>query len=292
MTSPAEIVPRQLPSIRGRQVAAKERRPAALAAIASCRLCAHDCGANRLTGPPGLCKAGADVTVFSAQTEVSDELELIPVFAIALAGCDLRCDFCITGRQSWDPRAGYAWSVSSLAARSFRAIDMGAASIMILGGEPTIHLPFVLALVAELPETARLVWKTNGHGSAQARDLLDGLFDVWVVDFKFGGDGCAARLAGTSRGYRSIVQENLIWASERVDLIVRHLLMPGHMECCWRPIARWLGTHLPGVKVNLRDGYWPAWKAGRHPELARANSVREGALALDIARECGLNLVK
>jgi putative pyruvate formate lyase activating enzyme len=50
-------------------------------------------------------------------------------------------------------------------------------------------------LVAELPDAATLVWKTNGHGNGQARALLDGLFDVWVIDYKFGNDRCARRLA-------------------------------------------------------------------------------------------------
>ena len=49
--------------------------------------------------------------------------------------------------------------------------------------------------MAELPDAATLVWKTNGHGNGQARALLDGLFDVWVIDYKFGNDRCARRLA-------------------------------------------------------------------------------------------------
>jgi putative pyruvate formate lyase activating enzyme len=161
---------------------------------------------------------------------------------------------------------------------------------MVLGGEPTIHLPAALELVAELPDSARLIWKTNAHGSAQARELLDGMFDVWLADFKFGNDDCARRLAKISN-YIQVVQENLLWANAHSELIVRHLLMPGHIDCCWQPVAEWLAENLPGVKVNLRSGFWPAWRATRHSELRGTVSDDETEHAGKIARLCGLNLV-
>jgi putative pyruvate formate lyase activating enzyme len=163
--------------------------------------------------------------------------------------------------------------------------------VMVLGGEPTVHLPAVLEFVAELPDEAKLVWKTNAHGSAQARELLDGVFDVWLADFKFGNDVCAQRLAKVA-DYACIVQENLVWAHGHSELIVRHLLMPGHVDCCWRPVAEWLAVELPGVKVNLRSGFWPAWQARRHNELSSAISKAETECASEIAKEFGLNFIE
>ena len=90
--------------------------------LADCRFCAHDCGVNRLAGENGLCHAGAEARFFSAQTEVSDELELIPTFAVALSGCDLRCDFCITGASSWNPRAGAGFDAHAMAAQARAAL--------------------------------------------------------------------------------------------------------------------------------------------------------------------------
>jgi putative pyruvate formate lyase activating enzyme len=117
------------------------------------------------------------------------------------------------------------------------------------------------------------------------------LFDVWVADFKFGNEACAQRLARVA-DYLRTVRENLLWGARHSELIVRHLLMPGHGDCCWRPVARWLAAELPGVKVSLRLAFWPAWRAARHPELRAANSLRESERACEMARECGLNLVE
>ena len=280
----SEVIP--LP----RSILAGARIARSYQALENCELCEHRCAVNRMAGERGICHAGPEARVFIAQVEVSDELELIPTFALALSGCDLRCAFCITGQPSWNPRAGEPFSFEGLAHQAETALAEGAKSIMILGGEPTIHLPAVLGLVAALPDEAKLVWKTNAHGSAQARELLDGLFDVWLADYKFGNDRCAQRLAKVS-DYTRVVQENLVWANDRSDLIVRHLLMPGHVECCWRPVAHWIADHMPEVKVNLRSGFWPAWHARRHVELRGTVSDRDSERAARIAEEYNLHLI-
>jgi putative pyruvate formate lyase activating enzyme len=269
---------------------ARGRATSAHAMLAECHFCAHHCGVNRLSGEFGLCRAGSDARFFLAQTEVTDELELIPTFAIALSGCDLRCDFCITGAESWNPHAGTHFNASEMAAKAKAALQNGAKTIMLLGGEPTIHLHTVLELVSKLPDSARLVWKTNAHGSAEARELLDGMFDVWLADYKFGNDDCARRLARIS-DYTNVVRENLLWANEHTELIVRHLLMPGHVHCCWQPAAKWLAENLPGVKINLRSGFWSAWKSRRHLELRGTVSAAEAERAGQIAETYELNLI-
>ena len=273
-----------------RSALACERAAAARASLADCHFCAHHCGVNRLVGETGLCHAGAEARFFMAQTEVTDELELIPTFAVTLSGCDLRCDFCITGKESWNPRSGDAPVAIKMAEKAKAALRAGARTIMVLGGEPTIHLHAALEFVSLLPDDAKLAWKTNAHGSAQAREFLDGMFDVWVADYKFGNDDCARRLAKIP-DYNDVVWENLLWANEHSELIVRHLLMPGHLECCWKPVAEWLAAELPGVKVNLRSGFWPAWKSARHPELHNVVSTDETRRAWQIAEQHGLNLI-
>jgi putative pyruvate formate lyase activating enzyme len=334
-------------SIPSRRRLARSRVPLAQAALANCHLCAHHCGVNRLADERGLCQAASVARVFSAQVEVADELELIPTFAIALSGCDLRCDFCITGAQSWNPRAGGSIAPDEIARRAEAALADGARTVMILGGEPTIHLSAALEIIASLPEEATLVWKTNAHASVEALALLEGLVDVWLPDYKFGNDNCAQRLARVP-DYTRIVRENLrrmrgqrAGRAPRVQvtslsaghgsregwrqpgrlshvagddsrhwldrpatlnkspshrkpatLIVRHLLMPGHVECCWRSIAEWLAEGLSGVRVSLRDGFWPGWRSGRHGELSGTLRGSEVRSARDIAAGCGLDLVQ
>ena len=83
----------------------------------------------------------------------------------------------------------------------------------------------------------------------------------------------------------------MLRAPKHSELIVRHLLMPGHLECCWRPVAEWLAENLPGVKVNLRSGFWPAWKSSRHAELRGTVADDENRRARQIAETHALNLI-
>lgn len=279
-----------------RSLLARQRIPLARQGLADCHLCLHHCGVDRLAGPSGRCHAGADVRYFAAQTDVSDELELLPSFAVSLSGCSLRCDFCITGAPSWSPRAGSDFDAGHMARRACAALAEGVGTIMVLGGEPTIHLPALLEFVAALPDDARLVLKTNASFTDRARPLLADLFDVWLPDLKFGQAECAHRLAAIpyEADCWGTVTRNLLWMARQKsasELIVRHLLMPGHIDCCWAPVARWLEAHLPGGKVSLRSGFWPAWQAARHLELRSPLARAEHDRAVALARECRLNLI-
>lgn len=242
----------------------------------------------------GPCHAGPDGRVFHGQVEVGDEGFLTPVFAVALSGCDFRCDFCNTGRESWDATAGQAVDAPFLEGFGER-LRRGSAkgefrSVMILGGEPTVHLPTALRLRAEIPDDVLAVWKTNAHSTPEAEALLDGLFDVWVADLKFGNDACAHRIARVA-DYTDRIRGTLRRVAPGTRLVVRHLLMPGHLDCCWRPTAEWLAAELPGAEVSLRGGFWPGWFSHRHPELRRAVRTTEEAEARRIAEALGLRLI-
>ncbi len=89
-----------------------------------------------------------------------------------------------------------------------------------------------------------VVWKSDFYGTPAAFELLYDKVDVFVADFKFGNDRCAKRLAGVDN-YTAIIERNLCLVADRANLIVRHLLLPGHLECCYRPIVQWMKTHLP-----------------------------------------------
>jgi putative pyruvate formate lyase activating enzyme len=255
-----------------------------------CSLCEHRCGADRAAGERGPCKAGPTAHVFRHRVEYSEEAELIPAHLFYLSGCDLRCAFCIAELDAFDPRRGRPLTREFFQEAVRWGRQQGARTLEWVGGEPTIHLPAILQVMADCPDLPPVVWKSDFHGTPEAFALLAGVVDVYVADFKFGNDACARRIAGIER-YMEIVTRNLEQAARRGSLIVRHLLLPGHFDCCYRPLAAWVRTHLPGVKFSLREGYLPRWQARRHPELARPLDREAGVQAREHAERVGLQLV-
>jgi putative pyruvate formate lyase activating enzyme len=229
--------------------------------------------------------------VYKHRVEYGEEWELVPSHLFYLSGCDLRCGFCVAGINAFDPRRGRRLTAEFLAAAIEEGRAEGARTLQWVGGEPTIHLPAILDAMAGCDDLPPVVWKSDFHGTPEAFDLLDGVVDVYLADFKFGDDACARRIAGVG-DYLAVVTRNLLTAAAQGDLIVRHLLLPGHFDCCFRPIVARLKAHLPGVKFSIRDGYLPSWQAHRHAELARPLDPGDADRALDLAAGAGLRTIE
>jgi putative pyruvate formate lyase activating enzyme len=244
-----------------------------------------------LAGERGPCKAGVEARVFKHRVELGEELELIPSHLFYLSGCDLRCAFCIAGINAFDPNRGRTLTAEFFADAVAWGRSQGVRTLQWVGGEPTVHLPAILEVLAEVGDLPRVVWKSDFYGTPEAFSLLKGAVDVYLADFKFGSDACARTIAGVDR-YLAVVTRNLVLAQRQGDLIVRHLLLPGHFDCCYRPIVEWLRRHLPDVKFSLRDGYLPSWQAERHAELARPLDGNHAARALELANDSGLRVIE
>jgi len=255
-----------------------------------CELCEHRCGVNRAADQRGPCLAGPQPRVYRHRVEYGEELELIPSHLFYLSGCDLRCAFCIAEEDAFDPRRGGLLSAEWLAETIAWGQTRGARNIQWVGGEPTIHLPGILEAMGGVGTLPPIVWKSDFYGTAEAFRLLEGVVDVYVADFKFGNDSCARRIAGVNN-YMRAVARNLAIAAAQAELIVRHLLLPGHFECCFRPIVDWMARQLPAAKFSLRGGYLPKWRAGRHQELRQPLARQEASWARAWAEQAGLRLV-
>lgn len=268
-----------------------ERLSAAHVHDRHCLLCEHRCGTNRAAGELGRCKAPAAARVFRHRIEYSEELEISPSHLFYLSGCDLRCAFCIAEANAFDAARGQLLTPQFFAEAVAWGQVHGAGNVQWVGGEPTIHIPAVLDAMAPCRPLPRIVWKSDFYGSPEAFALLAGVVDVYVADFKFGNDGCARRIASVDR-YLETVTRNLAIAACQAELIVRHLLLPGHFDCCYRPIVAWLSRNMPRAKFSLRDGYQPRWRARHYDELSAPLAPAESSKAGQLAALSGLRIIQ
>ncbi|NLB75697.1 MAG: radical SAM protein [Crenarchaeota archaeon] len=260
--------------------------------LKSCCLCTHRCGVNRLAHQLGYCGCGNKVAVSSIFIHTGEEPELVPSGTIFTMGCTIQCKHC----QNWTISQ---WKESNIQftpkemAMEVEALHLnGCRNINLVGGEPTPWLKHWIETFSYVGANLPVVWNSNSYYSQETAQLLAGFADVYLLDFKYGPGDCAKRLSDAP-GYWAVNTRNHLLAKRYGELIVRVLVLPGHLECCTQPILQWIAQNL-GVqtRVNLMFQYRPEWRAYEIPELLRRLTKEEMDRALGYAHEVGLcNLV-
>jgi len=259
--------------------------------LKSCHFCERVCGVDRTAGKRGVCGVGERSRVASEFMHYGEEPELVPSYAIFFNGCTFKCQYC----QNWDisqfPEAGVEVSPQTLAKLVEGARREGARNVNWVGGEPTPNLHNILAALNECEISVPSVWNSNFYMSPEAMKLLSGTQDVYLTDFKYGNDACALKYSKVPN-YWEVVTRNHKLAFTDAELIIRQLVLPTNVECCTRPVLKWIAKNLGDmVRVNLMDQYRPEAKAHEYPEISRRLKAEEFERALEIAREVGLKNV-
>ena len=256
--------------------------------LEACHFCERDCRVDRRRGDLGECGCDAQSRAYFEGLLWGEEAFITPSYAVFFAGCNLRCAFCYAADSNARP-AAYPPVDTDAVAERVRRCEPKPASFSLIGGEPTVHLHTALRLIAALPPELSVVWNSNFCFSAEAAELLAGAIDVFVADLHFGNDACAHALAGADR-YSEVVARNLRWAQRAGALVVRHLLLPGHLDCCTLPALRWLASELAGVPVHVMTNYLPPERAD--PILTRELRESEANRALELAQSLGLRMIE
>ncbi len=256
--------------------------------VRKCRLCEWKCGVDRLKGDLGVCRV-REPRVSSAFVHMGEEAPITPSGTIFFSGCNFRCVFC----QNWDisqyPESGKPVNESELATIMDELRTSGARNINLVGGDPTPNLHVILGALKQAKKDFPVIWNSNMYMSDEATKLLLGIVDLWLPDFKYWDNDCARKYSSVVR-YRETITRNLrtAYSFPPGEIVVRHLVLPGHLYCCTKPILRWIGENIPRVLVNIMDQYRPEYKAEDYPEINRRVSTEEMMEAYQLADELGL----
>jgi len=258
-----------------------------------CSFCERRCGVNRLRGERGYCKVGRNFSLYSAFPHMGEEPELVPSGTVFTGGCTIRCIHC----QNWDisqwESSGASVTPELMAVQVKALAEKGCRNLNMVGGDPTPVTWQWLETFRRVDMNIATIWNSNSYYSEEVSRLLAGFIDVYLLDFKYGNDDCAAAISDAP-GYWGACTRNHLMAHEYGELIIRVLVLPGHNECCTRPILQWIHDNLgTWTRVNLMFQYRPEWRARERPELSRRLTSEEVEEAREIAADIGLkNLVR
>lgn len=272
-------LPRASPSLLDLKVAIVDK------IMEKCHCCGWRCEINRKAGEKGFCKL-VDLSNYASEfLHMGEEPELVPSHTIFFTGCTFACVYC----QNWDistcPESGTQVEPGKLA----KVIDLrrtqGARNVNFV--TPTPHVHTVLKIIRGISVNTPVVWNSNMYHSPEIAKILEGVVDVYLGDFKYGNDECARKYSKI-KNYLEVVQPNFKFAYRTAEILLRHLALPGHLECCTKPIAKWVEENIPQIRFNLMFQYRPCYRAMEYRELARQLTPEEKARTIDIVREAGI----
>src|SRR5581483_10412344 len=286
-----------------------QRAERAVAMLAECRACPRDCGVNRLQDKWAACKTGRYAVVSSWFPHFGEE-DCLRGWngsgTIFFGHCNLRCVFC----QNFDIRqairpggAAPGHRPAEIAAMMLALQRRGCHNTNFVTPEHVV--PQVIEAVAEAADrglTLPIVYNTSAYDSLESLELLDGIVDIYMPDFKYWSaersrtylkaenypEAARAAIRAMHRQVGPLVLDGDGLA--RRGLLIRHLVMPGALDET-RAILEWIARELgPDTYVNLMDQYYPAGKVteNQYPELNRRLSPEEFAQARAMARDFGL----
>lgn len=269
-----------------------------------CELCPRQCGANRLAGERGFCRAPARVVVYIAQPHFGEEISLVGEHGsgtIFFSNCNLRCVFC----QNW-PIAhegqGSELKDEDLAKMMLYLQKIGCHNINLV--TPTHVMPNIInATRIAFKKGLRipLVYNTSGYERVEILKILDGIVDIYLPDLKYMDGEKSAKYSAGASDYPEVAKEAIIEMNRQVGqhlvdqrgialrgLMIRHLVMPNRVAGTDK-FARWVAKALPkSTYVNIMHQYRVEYKAYEYPEIWRAITAQEYLEAMDWAVTEGL----
>ncbi|MFH1079546.1 MAG: radical SAM protein [Pseudomonadota bacterium] len=281
----------------------KPRAQQAMELLKDCRLCPRTCRVDRLSGEQGFCRTGARASVASFHPHFGEEAPLVGrggSGTIFFSSCNLLCSFCQNYEIS-HLREGEEVESQRLAAMMLHLMQRGCENINFV--TPSHVAPQILqalCVAAGQGLDIPLIYNSGGYDSADTIKILDGIFDIYMPDFKFWDNAWGERFCRApdyreqaTAAIREMHRQTGDLVMDRAGiavrgLLVRHLVMPGGLAGT-REIMTFLAKEIsPDTYVNVMAQYRPCGDAAGDPLIDRRVTHAEYTAAVREAVTAGI----
>ena len=181
-----------------------------------------------------------------------------------------------------------------------RLQDMGCHNINFVTPEHVVPqiveaLPYAIELGLKIP----LVYNTGTYDGMESLELMDGLIDIYMPDFKFWSTEASKRFL-KAEDYPQVAKRALKEMYRQVGdfeeddrglarkgIILRHLVMPNHTSESMS-ILEWLAEEIStGIYLNIMAQYRPEHYAFKYQDIARGITKEEYIKVHQFAEKLG-----
>jgi len=271
--------------------------------LKSCHLCPRDCQVDRLSGETGDCETGENAKISSYNAHFGEEAPLVGLHGsgtIFFTHCSLLCNFC----QNYDishEGNGNEVSASQLASAMLVLQNSGCHNVNFV--TPTHVVPQILQaldMAIDVGLNIPLVYNTSGYDNIETLQLLDGVIDIYMPDFKF-WDPKVAEKTCHAPDYPEVARQAISEMHRQVGdlttddsgvatrgLLVRHLVLPSGMAGT-DEVMKFVAEKISkNTYVNVMAQYRPCGEAHQVEVLSDSLSLPEYDQAVAETRTAGI----
>ena len=276
---------------------------------APCALCPRACRVDRTAGQKGRCHVDAEIRVARAALHMWEEPCLSGRSgsgAVFFSGCALGCIFC-QNREIASGKAGLVIPEARLSEIFLELQEKGANNInLVTAGHYVPQVIRALACAKSQGLRIPIVYNSSGYEKAETLRQLEGLIDIYLPDLKYLTPELAAAYSHApdypqyameaisemvrQQPQAEFMPEDRTEASPimRRGVIVRHLLLPGHVREAKKVVGYLHETYGDQIYISMMNQYTPMSEKFADPNLNRRVTKREYERLLDYAAEIGV----
>ena len=274
--------------------------------LKECTVCPRECRVDRTSDQQGFCRTGDKPFISSYGPHFGEEKPLVGRFgsgAIFMGNCNLGCLFCQNYSIS-HLGEGIEISFEKLADIMLSLQKEGCHNINFV--TPTHQMPMILRsllIASEKGLNIPVVYNCGGYESLHAIEILDGIVDIYMPDFKYRDPAMALKYSKAEdypQSAMTAIKEMHRQVGDLVTdqrgiamrgLLVRHLVLPEGIAGT-SGVVKFLAEEISkNTYINVMDQYHPCFKAFDHPPLNRRITPQEYADAVQIAIDGGLKRI-
>ena len=266
-----------------------------------CMLCPRKCGINRYK-TKGYCGATNRIKLAYFSLHQWEE----PVISgthgsgtIFFSNCNMKCIYCQNKKISID---GYGVYITQKKLKEIMLLlqEKGAHNINLV--TPTMYVPQIAKVLRSIKNkelTIPVVYNTSSYESIITLKLMNNLVDVYLADLKYYDDSLAKKYSDTTNYFEEAtlaidemfrqvgsikIEDDLLVKG----LIVRVLVLPGHIEDAKKIINYLYKTYKDEIIISIMNQYTPVNKCN-YDNLNRKLTDKEYNEVINYATNIGIN---
>lgn len=262
--------------------------------LSNCTICPRGCAADRFSDRLGYCQSGAGFEIGSICLHRGEEPVIggtAGICNVFFSRCNLQCLYCQNYQISRNHGRiiAYQLDLGEVIKKIISILDTGVHTLGFVS--PSHCMMQVKAVIAELHRLGRhpiIVMNTNGYDRAETLREFEDLCGIWLPDFKY-LDPAVSKAYSDASDYPEIAAKavgemyrqkgSVLYCNDcgtaESGLIIRHLILPGHVENSLQ-VLRYIAEELStSVHISLMSQYCPPAPAAAHPVIGRTLRTEE-----------------